>query len=101
MSKNRKHLKRRKPEELKTKKRIALVTRKLLIIVMSILIAFLVVLIFKIGIVFWPGWMVEYRKLLMTLASIVAIFLIFMFPVIVEANSDPRLLSGPGEADSP
>jgi hypothetical protein len=69
--------------------------------VISILIAFLVVLIFKVGVVFWPGWIIEYRKLFMALLLFVVIFLTFMSPVIIEANSDPRPLSGPGEADSP
>jgi hypothetical protein len=97
MSKNRKHLKQRHPKEPKSKKKIAQITKERLILVISILIAILAVLFFKAGNALWPTWMIEYRKLLIALILFPVIFLTLMSPVIIEANSDPRPLSGPGK----
>jgi hypothetical protein len=97
MSKNRKHLKRRRPTEPENKKKIALVTKGRLILVISILIAILAALFFKAGYIFWPAWMIEYQKLFMALILFLIIFLTLLSPIIIEANSDPRPLSGPGK----
>jgi hypothetical protein len=97
MSKNRKHLKRRQPKEPDSKKRIALITKKRLILVISILSAILAALFFKAGIYLWPAWMIEYRKLFIALVLFLVIFFSLMSPVIIEVNSDPRPLSGPGK----
>ena len=64
----------------------------------GILIVILVFLFFKIGDVFWPVWMFDYRNPLIALTGFLAIFLSFASPIIVSANSDPRPLSGPGDS---
>ncbi|MCG2784378.1 MAG: hypothetical protein L6461_04660 [Anaerolineae bacterium] len=66
-------------------------------LVIGVLIATLAFLFFKIGGIFWPAWMLGYRNPLIALTGFLAIFLAFASPIIVNANSDPRPLSGTGD----
>lgn len=63
----------------------------------GVLIIILAFLFFKIGDVFWPAWMLDYRNPFIALVGFLAIFLAFASPIIVSVNSDPRPLSGPGD----
>jgi hypothetical protein len=92
MSKTKKQLK-----EREYIKQIAESMRKRLIVVISILLAILLVLLFRVGGDYWPTWLINSRKLLATILSFVVIFLILLSPIIIEATSNPRVLSGPGK----
>jgi vacuolar-type H+-ATPase subunit I/STV1 len=96
MSTYRKHPKRTHPKKPLSKEQIALVTKQNLILVISILMGFLFLLFFKIGGFFWPIWLSDYRKSLIGLVLFVTIYLGVLSPLMIEANSNPRPLSGPG-----
>jgi len=85
------------PTEMGRKERIAKATRRGLIIVLSILIALLGFLLFKIGGNHWPAWMVDLRTLFMAIIGFLVIFISLMSPIMIEVNSNPRTLSGPGK----
>jgi hypothetical protein len=96
MFRHRKHHKRHLPEKPETREQIARATKKKLIMIFSALAGILIFLIFEIGISLWPLWLVDIRKQFIALLVFIVIFLAFLAPIIIEYNSDPRPLSGPG-----
>jgi hypothetical protein len=97
MSNKRRHLKRRQARALKSKKPVARVAKVGLILGISLLIVILAVLILRLGIGVWPAWLIDHRRLFIAIFSVIAVFLTVMSPVIIEVNSHPRPLSGPGK----
>jgi hypothetical protein len=81
-------------------KQIARTTKRRLILLISILLAIILVLRFSVGEALWPIWMMEHRTRIMGIFLLVETFLILLSPVIVEVNSNPRHLSGPGDRPS-
>lgn len=61
------------------------------------LIAILLVLLFQVGEVWWPIWMIGHRTQIEGIFVLAIVLLMLVSPVIVEANSNPRVLSGPGK----
>jgi len=92
MSKLRKH-----SDQPDHKKQMARTVKQRMTIVISFLMVILVVLIFGIGETWWSTWMVEHRKQLVGVVLFFAVFLVVLSPVIVEATSNTRTLSGPGK----
>jgi anaerobic C4-dicarboxylate transporter len=78
-------------------KRIARITKKMLISLVIFLLAIILVLIFRVGDFLWPSWMIESRNLIAGILSFIMIFLILLSPIIIEFNSNPRPFSGPGK----
>ena len=97
LSENPKHLKHEYNDEQAHKLEIALRTGQILLWIIISLIVVLAVLVLKIGDVLWPLWMVDGREIFIAVILVIVIFLSFMSPVIIEATSDPRLLTGPGK----
>lgn len=64
--------------------------------IITILLAMLAYLYFKAGVALWPLWLVSHRERVMVLVTFVLAIMILLSPVIVEAGSNPRPLSGPG-----
>ena len=68
---------------------------------LSLLIAFLIVLllalIFRAGDAWWPVWVVEHQKQAMGIIVLAIVCLVLLSPVIIEADSNPRGLDGPGK----
>jgi len=58
--------------------------------------AIALIFIFKVGEVGWPEWMIEYRLSIIGITLFIAVVLMVSSPVIIEVNSNPRPLSGPG-----
>lgn len=79
------------------KKQIARTTRLSLAFLITFLIAIILALIFRVGQVLWPVWMIEYRTQIIGIISLALLVVIVSSPVIVEVNSNPRHLSGPGK----
>jgi hypothetical protein len=97
MSKNRKRLKQKDSQEPESKQQIALATKQKLILTITILIAILAVLLFKVGGVWWPVWLVESQKALIAILVFLVIFFTLLSPIIIAFTSEPRPLSGPGK----
>lgn len=88
---------RSKDKKLGGSKLVAQTTKRVLTFLISLLGVFDLVLIFKLGEFIWPTWMIDYRAPIMGLALFSTFVLIAVSPVIIEANSNPRHLSGPGK----
>jgi cytochrome bd-type quinol oxidase subunit 2 len=88
---------RKRPKEREYIKQMAKSVRRRLILVISILLLMLLVLLFRVGGSYWPAWLIHSRKLLAVILAFVSIFLILLSPIIIEATSNPRALSGPGK----
>jgi hypothetical protein len=96
MAANRKHMKHTRPVKPLSKEQIALLTKQNLILVISLLLSVLFFFVFKIGGIFWPAWLVELRWPILYILIFVTIYISLFAPVMIEANSNPRPLSGPG-----
>ncbi len=92
MSRRRRHLRKRGDN-----KRIARITKQGLIGFIMFLLAIILVLILRVGDFLWPAWMIEYRSLIAGILAFAVIFLLLLSPIIIEFNSKPRILSGPGK----
>ncbi|HCR72045.1 MAG TPA: hypothetical protein DIW23_11420 [Anaerolineae bacterium] len=66
-------------------------------ILVLVLIISLLVFVFRIGESMYPVWMVEYRNPIIGILLTIIFIIIIASPLIVEANSNPRRLSGPGK----
>ncbi len=92
MSKMRKRLHKRDSQ-----KQIAQTITNRLITLIGFLIVILIVLIFKLGEVWWGSWLVEHRTQIIGFIALITLLLIFSSPILVEASSNTRTLSGPGK----
>jgi hypothetical protein len=52
---------------------------------------------FSIGRDLWPIWLIAHRKQIVGILLLAVIFLILLSPILVEATSNTRTLSGPGK----
>ena len=95
MTHTRKHMKKLK-EKIQARQSI----RRNLSLSIAVLSVIALTFIFKIGESLWPAWMVEYRTLFMSIALFMILFLVFSYPIIVEVDTNPRPLSGPGHNPS-
>jgi hypothetical protein len=80
-----------------SKKRIARATKRKMVALISSLTAIDALLILRVAQDFWPMWLMESQAKITGLLSLFIIFLICLAPIIIEFNSDPRPLSGPGK----
>jgi hypothetical protein len=92
MSKLRKH-----PDKPEHKKQMARTVKQRMTVLISFLMVILIILIFGIGETWWSTWMVEHRKQIVGVVLFFVVFLVVLSPVIVEATSNTRTLSGPGK----
>jgi hypothetical protein len=99
MPKSERNLEERKLEETikAEKKKIAQTTRRRLIVLISFLGAVLLILIFKVGEVYWSVWLIEHRRQAIGIVALVTTIITLSSPVIIEANSNTRTLKGPGK----
>ncbi len=76
---------------------IAQAVKRNLVLLIALLIAAVLVLTFRIGESVWPAWLIEARILIRGILLFAVVFLIPLSPVIIEASSNTRTLSGPGK----
>ena len=84
-------------KKLAARNRIAVMTRDGLALLIVFLIAVILMLLLGEGDFLLPAGMVAYRNQIAGVLSFVVIILILLFPIIVDFNSNPRTLSGPGK----
>ncbi len=84
-------------KEFEARRQVARIVKRRIALVIALLIAILLILIFRVGVVWWPVWVIEYRTQIAGIISLVTICLILLSPLMTEAHSNPRSLSGPGE----
>src|SRR5215207_11478783 len=88
----------RRRKDLESRNQIAQTVKQRLGLLVSFLSIILVIMIFRVGQVLWPLWMVEYRPRIVAILLLAIICLILLSPIIVEASSNTRTLSGPGDS---
>jgi hypothetical protein len=65
------------------------------------LLAFLVIILLAlmrgVGEIWWPRWMIDHQNQIEGILGLAVICLLLTSPIIIEADSNPRALSGPGK----
>ena len=89
--------KQRDPKDRESKEQIARTVKRRLALLIGFLIAILLVLTLRVGEVWWPGWLIAHRTQTEGILALAVILLILLSPILIEANSHPRVLSGPGK----
>lgn len=88
---------RREYEQDGDRQQIAETTTMRLGLLILFVLLIILILIFRIGEVWWFQWMIEYRTPLIGIMSFFEILLALSSPVIIEADTNPRPLSGLGK----
>jgi hypothetical protein len=89
--------KQRDPKDSEKRKQIARIVKRRLALLIGFLIIILLVLLLRVGEVWWTGWMIAYRTQTAGILALAVILVILFSPLIIEATSNPRVLSGPGK----
>jgi hypothetical protein len=92
MPNNRRHL-----DKSDGKRRTTRAIKQRLVLLIGFLTAILLVLLFGVGEAWWPGWMVAHQKQIIGIVLLAIICVLALSPIIIEADSNPRALSGPGK----
>lgn len=85
------------PKDSEGRKQIARTMKRRLAILVGFLITILLVLMLGVGEVWWPVWLIAHRTQIEGSLVLIVILLILLSPILIEANSNPRVLSGPGK----
>ena len=88
---------RRRHKKREVRKRFGLTFGEKLILLIIFLSAIVLILIFIVVDVFLPVWIVEHHIQVAAAISLIVVLLIFLFPVAIEVDENPRPLSGPGK----
>jgi hypothetical protein len=89
--------KQRDPKDSESRKQIARTVKRRLALLIGFLIGILLILMLRVGEVWWPVWMIAHRTQTEGIVVLAVLVLILLSPILVEANSNPRVLSGPGK----
>lgn len=87
-------------ETAQIREKIAEKTIWAIVIVVLVLIIGLLLFVFRIGEATYPTWMIEYRNPIIGILLSIIFIVILSSPLIIEVNSNPRRLSGPGKHPS-
>jgi len=86
-----------KDKIIEMRNEIAKKTSKGVVLFLSLLIIPCVILMFNIGNSFYSSWLITHRTQIIGVLLFVIIIVAISSPLIVEVNSNPRPLSGPGK----
>lgn len=92
MSKTRRHRKEREDRE-----EITETVKQRLVLLILFLIGILLFMLLRVGEALWPLWMIEYRLRIVAILLLIIICSIVLSPIMIEASSNTRTLSGPGK----
>lgn len=84
-------------EEREGKKQIVRITKQNLVLSTMFLVSTSLVLGLRVGEMLWPLWIVNHRTQIIGVVLLAIFLLTLLSPIIVEVNSNPRTLSGPGK----
>lgn len=98
MPKSERNLEEREEVEIRKEKikQVARATKFWLSIIIAFLSTILLLLIFRVGEVYWTLWLVEHRKQGIGAVLLLLVVVSLLSPIIIEANSNTRTLQGPG-----
>jgi hypothetical protein len=89
--------KQRSPKDSESRKQIAQTVKRRLVLLIGVLTVILLVLLLAVGEDWWPIWLIAHRTQTAGIVALVVILFILLSPILVEASSNPRALSGPGK----
>ena len=67
-----------------------------LVTLVTILLASIFILVFRVVDSLWPAGMIDHRNEIAGVLAFIVFFVILLAPIIVEFNTHPRPLDGPG-----
>ncbi|MFZ6029578.1 MAG: hypothetical protein ACOYYS_17835 [Chloroflexota bacterium] len=79
------------------KQNIARTMKQRLALLITVLATATLLMVFKVGDTMWPMWLADHRQQITGFLLLSLIFVIFLTPILIEANINPRPLSGPGK----
>src|SRR5215212_4157945 len=79
------------------KRRITRAIKQRLVLLLAFLIVILLVLLLRVGEAWWPSWIVAHPRQSIGIVLLAIICVLAVSPIIIEADSNPRALSGPGK----
>jgi len=82
-------------ENCEARKRIARNVKRNLRLSIIFLIIINLGLFFNVGQNLWPGWLINYRPLIIGIMAFALLIVLFLSPVIVQISSDPQHTSAP------
>ena len=82
---------------IRVRNHIAQRTKRRLVLLLALLTATFLIVLFKVGESLWPIWLIAHRTQILGFLVFVTLVIFFSSPLIIEANSNPRPLSGPGK----
>ena len=85
------------PKNRESRNRFARIVKHRLSLLIAFLIILLLALLFRAGEAWWPVWIIQHQRQVVGIVILAILGLILLAPVIIEADSDPRPLDGPGK----
>ena len=89
--------KQRCPKDCESRKQIAQTIKRRVALLSGFLIVMLLILMFSVSEVWWPVWVSAHRTQAAGIVVLALSLLILSSPILVEANSNPQVLYGPGK----
>ena len=89
-----------KDKIIEIRKQIAQQTTRRIVFLVSSLSVPCVILIFKIGESFYSPWIIAHRIPIIGILLLSIVVVTILSPLLIEVNSNPRPLSGPGDRPS-
>jgi hypothetical protein len=86
-----------KEKIIEMRNELARKTQRGIILLLSSLIIPSIAFIFKIGESFYSAWLITFRVQIIGFLLLAILVVVISSPLIIEANSNPRTLSGPGK----
>jgi hypothetical protein len=85
------------PKNRESRSRLARIVKHRLSLLIGFLVVLLLAVLFRAGEAWWPVWIIEHQRQVAGIVILAILVLILLAPVIIEADSDPRPLDGPGK----
>jgi len=89
--------KRRNLRDYEARKQFARTTKRRLALLIAFLSTIVLALLLRVGETWWPAWMIEHQTQIVAGISFVMLCILLASPIVIEADSNPRTLSGPGK----
>ncbi len=78
-------------------RRVAVAAKGGYALVLTILISILLAVIFGLGTILWPQWIVAHRSAIIGALGLIIWVVLAAWPLVDEVSKHPRPLSGPGK----
>ena len=76
---------------------LAQITQRRITFLFILLLAIILIFTLRVGEMWWTAWMTEHRTRIIGILILAELILGFSAPLVIEANSNPRTLTGPGK----